>query len=152
MRLGRAEKPPKEATFDLTNLIDVLLLLIVFFMMTSQFTRTQQMPVDLPREQGEPGHKASASSVFLDLDAEGRLYALGRPIEIEGLRAALGSASEQPGGAVSSLDVVVRADRSCPAAHLNRLAEALANLGVRNWKLATSPSGTRRGGAAGGRG
>lgn len=137
---------PREATFDLTPMIDVLLLLIVFFMMTSQFTRTQQRPVDLPREEGEAGASAPANAVFLDLDASGNLYVLGTPLQLEGLAAALGSASR---GAVegSELEVVVRADRSCPAAHLNRLAEALAALGVRTWKLATSPPGKPRGGA-----
>ena len=39
------------------------------------------------------------------------------------------------------LDLVVRADRGCAAGHLNRLAEALAGIGVRSWKLATSAEG-----------
>ncbi len=132
---------PKEATFDLTPMIDVLLLLIVFFMMTSQFTRTQQMPVDLPREKGEAGQSVSTNAVYLDLDASGRLYVLGSPLAFEGLAGALGSA---PGASGGALEVVVRADRSCPASHLNRLAESLASLGVRNWKLATTPAGAAR--------
>ncbi len=149
MNVARSQRP-KEATFDLTPMIDVLLLLIVFFMMTSQFTRTQQMPVDLPREEGEPGRAALPGSVILDLDSSGRVFALGSEVALERLGAVLGSATDQATSGVASIDVVVRADRSCPASHLNRLAEALARLGVRNWKLATAPQGRAR--PAGGRG
>jgi biopolymer transport protein ExbD len=141
MKLGVSERP-KEATFDLTPMIDVLLLLIVFFMMTSQFTRTQLMPVNLPREEGERGAPTSPSSMFIDMDATGGLHVLGRPIRLEEIGQVIGPA--RPGADAAALDLVVRADRSCPSAHLNRLAEALARAGVRNWKLATAPQGTRR--------
>ena len=134
MSLGRTEHP-KEATFDLTPMIDVLLLLIVFFMMTSQFTRTQLRPVDLPQESGEQTAKASPHTVFLDLDSRGQVYALGLPVRLEDLSGAIGAVNP------SEADVVVRADRQCAAVHLNRLAEALSSLGIRSWKLATAPQG-----------
>lgn len=148
MKLSASARP-KEATFDLTPMIDVLLLLIVFFMMTSQFTRTQLMPVNLPREAGEHGMPASPHSVFIDMDASGGLHVLGRPIEPEAVAGVIGPVRP---GAEGAVDLVVRADRTCPAVHLNRLAETLARAGVRNWKLATAPPGTRRaaGGAGGG--
>ncbi len=135
MRTARSERP-REATFDLTPMIDVLLLLIIFFMMTSQFTRTQLRPVDLPRESGEKAPTPSPQTVFLDLDAQGRLFAVGRPVTLEQLPSVVGTGA---GGA----EVVIRADRQCAAAHLNRLGEALAGLGIRDWKLATAPQGRR---------
>ena len=49
--------------------------------------------------------------------------------------------SKQSGAA--DLDVVVRADRACPASHLNTLAGALTRVGVRDWKLATAGGGGR---------
>lgn len=138
---------PKEATFDLTPMIDVLLLLIVFFMMTSQFTRTQLMPVNMPREEGERGAPTSPRSVFIDMDGSGGLHVLGRPIRLDEIGLVIGTG--RPGSEAEPMDLVVRADRSCPAAHLNRLAEALARAGVRNWKLATAPQGKPARGGAG---
>lgn len=131
---ARGERP-KEASFDLTPMIDVLLLLIVFFMMTSQFTRTQLKAVDLPQESGEKAGKTSPQTVFLDLDRNGQVYAVGKPISLAQLAGALGGVKP------SEADVVIRADRQCAATHLNALAEALASLGIRNWKLATAPQG-----------
>jgi len=40
-----------------------------------------------------------------------------------------------------TFDLTVRVDRGCPAVHLNSLAGALTQLGVRNWKLATASPG-----------
>jgi biopolymer transport protein ExbD len=134
---ARGERP-KEATFDLTPMIDVLLLLIVFFMMTSQFTRTQLRPVDLPQEAGEKAGKLSPQTVFLDLDQAGQVYATGRPVALNRLAGVIGDVKP------SEADIVIRADRRCATAHLNDVAEALAALGIRNWKLATAPQGGGR--------
>lgn len=116
-------------------MIDVLLLLIVFFMMTSQFTRTQLRPVDLPQEEGEKAGKVSPQTIFLDLDRAGQVYAVGGPVALSQLGGVLGGVN------AGDADVVIRADRECATAHLNTLAEALAALGIRNWKLATAPRG-----------
>lgn len=145
MTLGRSERP-KEASFDLTPMIDVLLLLIVFFMMTSQFARTQLRPINLPDEPGEGQDQPSTHAVFLDLDAQGRLFALGHPVDTADIASVIGAApvSGEDGG----VEVIIRADQACAAVHLNRLAEALARQGVRTWKLATAPSGQRPSGGS----
>ena len=140
MILGRPDRP-KEATFDLTPMIDVVLLLIIFFTLTSQFAKSQQSPVDLPKEAGEPGAPTHPASLVLDLDATGTLKADGNPIEFEALSAMIGAQATKEGTGADKLELIIRADRACPAAHLNRLAEALSRLGVRTWKLTTNPAG-----------
>jgi biopolymer transport protein ExbD len=137
MRFGRP-RIPQHASFDLTPMIDVVLLLIIFFVLTAQFARTQGTPMNLPQEPGEKAPDERPAALIIDLDAAGVLSVTGtksdlpqllRMVEGEVLR--LGSA----------LDLEVRADRDCPASHLNRLAEGLARIGVRNWKLATAGEG-----------
>lgn len=137
MRFGRT-RTPQSASFDLTPMIDVVLLLIIFFMLTSQFAKTQQRAMDLPKERGEQGEPARPTSIVIDLDQDGSLSVLGvntdlakltRMVEGEVLRVGEG------------LDLTIRAHRLCPASHLNRLATALTGVSVRNWKLATSSEG-----------
>jgi biopolymer transport protein ExbD len=131
---------PQTASFDLTPMIDVVLLLIIFFTLTSQFAKTQQAPMDLPREKGEKAPPDKPASLVIDLNREGKFSVLGteadlpsvtRMVEGEVLRA----------GDSEQLDLVIRAHRECPAVFLNRLAESLAKIGVRNWKLATAGEG-----------
>jgi biopolymer transport protein ExbD len=133
MRFGKP-KIPESATFDLTPMIDVILLLIIFFMFTSHFARTQQTPMDLPKEKGEKSPEAPPASLVIDISRDGTYRVLGTDTDLKSLTAMIQGEVLRLG---SSLDLVIRADRDCPATHLNRLAEALAGIGVRDWKLAT---------------
>lgn len=134
MRFGRP-RIPLTASFDLTPMIDVVLLLIIFFTLTAQFARTQQRPMDLPKEKGERLPPEGPASLVIDLDKEGQFSVLGQPAQLPELTRLVENEARRFG---DKLDVVVRAHRECPAAHLNRLATALASVKVRNWKLATS--------------
>jgi biopolymer transport protein ExbD len=129
---------PLHATFDLTPMIDVVLLLIIFFTLTAQFARTQQAPMDLPREKGEKGAEEKPAALVIDLNQDGRLSVLGTETDLPNLTRMVEGEVIRMG---ENLDLTIRAHRECPASHLNRLAEALASVGVRNWKLATAGEG-----------
>jgi len=126
---------PLHASFDLTPMIDVVLLLIIFFTLTSQFARTQQRPMDLPREKGEKSAPDKPATLVIDLDKDGKLSVLGMDTDLPRLTRMVEGEVLRVG---EGLDVTVRAHRECPAGHLNRLANALVSVNVRNWKLATS--------------
>jgi biopolymer transport protein ExbD len=130
---------------DLTAMIDIVLLLIIFFVLGTEFAPLLRTPLDLPRERGSVTTSSQSLAVLLiDITKDGTYRYAGEDaslarvlqlINTEIKRAKLGGRS----GDKSRLpDVLVRADRSCPARHLNALAIALASAGVRDWKLATS--------------
>ena len=137
MRFGRS-RVPHEATFDLTPLIDVVLLLIIFFMLTAQFARMQLSAMDLPRERGLEAGKTSPATVIIDLRTDGSMALMNNPMDMRSIVREIQSEVAKNG---QGLDLTVRAERTCPALHLNQLADALAGIGVRNWKLATSGEG-----------
>jgi biopolymer transport protein ExbD len=140
MKFGRA-RIPEEATFDLTPMIDVILLLIIFFMFTTHFAKTQLKPMDLPREKGEPSAQdPGKASIVIDLAKDGRMSVLGTDTDLPSLTKMVHGEVLRLG---ANLDLVIRADRTCPAAHLNRLADGLAAVGVRDWKLATAGGDAR---------
>ena len=134
----------KEASFDLTPMIDVILLLIIFFTFTAQFSSTQRTPMDLPRERGEEAPRASTEMV-IDLDANGRVKVLGHEYDLETLATLLAGrefvvegAGPDASGLAQPVEVVIRAHRDCTTANLNALAQVLLRAGVRKWSLATS--------------
>jgi biopolymer transport protein ExbD len=130
----------REATFDLTPMIDVVLLLIIFFSMTSQFSDTQNAPMDLPQERGQAfAPDEAAMSIVLDLDQDGVVSVQGASYSPDQLAALL--AKQTKAGAMGTqppLEVVVRADRRCMSAHLERLAQTIADAGILQWKIATT--------------
>jgi biopolymer transport protein ExbD len=133
MRLARARVT--EASVDLTPMVDVVLLLVVFFMLTTQFARQQQTAVDLPEQPGERPREASRAAMVIDLTADGRMMVLGAVSDLQRIRQEVERERALAGPA---FEVIVRADRAASASHLNALAEALARSGVRHWQLATA--------------
>lgn len=144
MKFGRTHDIEHEQ-FDLTPMIDIVLLLIIFFTLTAQFASATREPMDLPSEAGAETRSPNASTMFVDLDRTGGLKLMSSPMTIGEFGAMLRA---RPAGQRADFDVVVRADRLCAAAHLNALATELARSGVSHWKLATS--GESAGGAGGG--
>lgn len=122
---------------DLTPMIDVVLQLIIFFMLTSSFGDLRRTPVDLPREAGEDAVARGEPALIVDLDAQGRVLVDSVEVslvELERLvRAGLAGAGDG-----ADYDVLIRPDRSAAARDLDRVLERLARIGVTRWKLATT--------------
>lgn len=135
----RAEMP--EAHFDLTPMIDVVLLLIIFFTLTAQFANTLKTPLDLPAEKGTGKPDVSETAVVVDMTSEGELRLAAEPISFDRFLQVINNDLKVSKAAGKTLELTVRVDRACPAQHLNGLATALTQLGVRNWKLATAAGG-----------
>lgn len=130
-----------EASFDLTPMIDVIFLLIIFFMLSSQFASTEARPVDLPKEPGmETSESAAEAKLLIDIDRDGAYSVMGESVTLESLSRMASPHATASGSTVRSA-VVVRADRSCPASALNRLADSLAGSGVESWSIAVMPEG-----------
>lgn len=67
----RRRRPGRGATtVELTPLIDVVLLLLIFFMVSTTFKRETVLAVELPAAQGAPWEQATAE-IIVRLDASG---------------------------------------------------------------------------------
>ena len=60
-----------EVGVNLTPLIDVVFLLLIFFMVSTTFTRETQLTLDLPEANGEP-REVVEQQVEVLVDEEGR--------------------------------------------------------------------------------
>ena len=138
MRLApkRARRP---LAMDMTPMIDVVLQLIIFFLFTSGFSRMLRTPIDLPKESGDVAGQAEAPPLIIDVTRDGGYMLAGEPVTLERAVAAVEFEAEH--GGEEALDLLIRADRSAPALHINTLAERLAASGIRRWKLGTSEEG-----------
>ncbi|MBL9147732.1 MAG: biopolymer transporter ExbD [Phycisphaerae bacterium] len=134
MRLGQNDAHVE--SFDLTPMIDVVLLLIIFFMLSSRFADATLTATDLPAEKGEVAPE-NLSKVTFDLDKDGNLFVAAKPAtlaDVAALVKPLRDATTKEGSLV-----VIRADRRCLARHLNQLAAELSANGIRDWAFTTQP-------------
>ncbi|SMP48462.1 biopolymer transport protein ExbD [Neorhodopirellula lusitana] len=129
----------------MTPMIDVVFLLIIFFLVSSHLSRREnRLPVSLANAQTGAMSELDDAGVTLTLDAERRLYLAGKEIRGDSLRASLGqlTASENRRGPASPA-IRLRVDRSLAYEHLERLLGVLTELGIDDVAIVTSPSPVR---------
>ena len=73
---------------------------------------------------------------MIDLTGTGEILVEREPMTLEGVAFLIESEIRRAGDA-EMVSVRVRPDRACRAAHLNRLMNRLAQLGVRRWSIGT---------------
>ncbi len=146
MSFRRPKRDREDATFDLTAMIDVVLLLVIFFMLTSQFAAADRAPVNLPPQKGFDAQAGQTAEIVIDVNKTGEAALAGKPISNEGLLNELmiaqrGLQAKAPTGSVSTLRVLIRADAACPAPALATICTVVNNAGITVFSLATSGEG-----------
>ena len=133
----RDDRAHDEPEINLIPLIDVILVLIIFFVITTTFDARSTLQLQLPNAKGEPTADQTRSLSVL-INAEGR-YFVGDPdvlrTDIDALKLALATA----GGSDRARPVLLRADARTPHQAVVTALDALGQLGFRTISIATAP-------------
>ena len=129
----------EEPTVDLTSLIDVVFLLLIFFMVSTTFERQALLKVDLPEASQVEERAELPERLELVVDSEGRMYLNDQRLvdsDARTLRAAL----QEAAGNDRTLPLVLRADRLTPHHYVVTAMDVAAQLGFANLSIATDRS------------
>lgn len=137
MRLQHHNK--EEPTVDLTSLIDVVFLLLIFFMVSTTFERESVLKVDLPEASSVEEREEIPDSLELVIDSEGRMYLNDQRL-IDSEERTIRAAIEQMAGEERNLPMVLRADRQTPHHFVVTAMDVAAQLGFVNLSIATDRS------------
>lgn len=78
MRFQRQNR--EEVSVNLTPLIDVVFLLLIFFMVSTTFTKESHLEIDLPQASEEPTVQDAAKAIEIIIDEEGQYSVNGAPL------------------------------------------------------------------------
>ena len=96
-------------TLSLTPLIDVVFLLLIFFLVTSEFEEEEsRLDIVLPTATSAVPMTGQPQEVVIDVDREGVIYLRGRETSLEELESMLKAAADRNPGKQSA---IIRADR-----------------------------------------
>ena len=137
MRQQHHEK--EEPTVELTSLIDVVFLLLIFFMVSTTFERESVLKVDLPEASSVEEREEIPDSLELVIDSEGRMYLNDQRL-IDSEERTIRAAIEQMAGDERDLPMVLRADRQTPHHFVVTAMDVAAQLGFVNLSIATDRS------------
>ncbi len=136
MRLQDSQAEDPE--INLTSLIDVVFLLLIFFMVTTTFERQARLKIELP-EASEQAVSEPPEELVLVVSEDGRYYVNNNEVsqaEIESLKDALVSVV----GNDRDQAVTIRADARTPHQAVVTAMDAVSQLGFVNLSIATVPN------------
>ena len=131
MQLSR--RPPRRVALELTPLVDVVLMLVIFFMLTTTFVVGTGIQVDLP--QGRAVEQPHQSDAIITLTKEGRLYYQDARVSLEKLRAALQQTYQQQPG----MRLVIEADTQVQHGQVVEVMDMAKLVGIERLAIATAP-------------
>ena len=124
--------------FNITPLIDVVFLLIIFFLVASHFIRNEQVEqVELPLASSGKDEDEAASRIVVTVGSDQRLMLGSLKTTVDEVERKLQIAAEKQGPGATELRI--RADRSVPYSVVEPLLLAAARAGVSKVRFAVLP-------------
>lgn len=122
----RRKRSIEEVSFQITPMIDLTFLLLIFFMVTQKITEQQlQVPVRLPVAISAVPPEQTEREI-INLDGEGNFYIGDRPVTTEELLAHLRMRFTD----FPPLQIYLRADKDTPTKRIREVVEMATEVGA----------------------
>ena len=119
-----------EAQIDMTPMLDIVFIMLIFFIVTASFVKESGITVDKPT--AETALKRPKANIFIGIDNAGDIYMLKNKVDKDAVKAGLEEMLlENP-----ESTVVVQADNRADAGILISVLDAAKAAGVKNISVA----------------
>ena len=130
MRLGRRHSKNEEAQIDLTSMLDIVFIMLIFFIVTSSFVRESGVEVNRPQASNVVSQKDAG--IFVAVTSANDIYIDKRLIDVERVQATLEHLLlEQP-----EASLVIQADEHAYNGTVVKVMDAAKGAGIKNIALA----------------
>jgi biopolymer transport protein ExbD len=131
MRGQQQKAPEDEAQIDLTPMLDVVFIMLIFFIVTASFIK--EAGVEVNRPEASTADPAENVNILIAVTANDEVWMAGRRIDVRAVRANVERLhAENPKGAV-----VIQADNESTTETVVAVLDASREAGVMDVSLAT---------------
>jgi len=130
-RFRHSTIPETSSTLDISPLIDVVFLLLIFFIVTTVFVKETGIEVSKPRAASSEDLERQA--ILIAVTAESRVWHGGREIGQDGVRAVVAALLEE----TPEAPVIIRADTAAPTQAAVQVIDSAKLAGATTVSLAT---------------
>lgn len=131
-------KRDKDLEVNITPLIDVVFLLLIFFMVSTTFQRESEITIDLPESSGD-APETKKQTIEISIDAQGRYFVNQRRIKDSDIKT-LKKAISITRGDTKEPKLIISADKMTPHQSVVRAMDAARQLGLIHLTFATTQS------------
>ena len=134
----RPRRSSEDIEINLISLIDVLMVLLVFFMLCSTFVDEGRLAIELPTANEEVHGASGAEPIVVTVTQQGSFRVNERDLPNNG-RDALRRAVEQVAGTARDRRIVLRADARATHQSVVTAMDVLGRMGFTELNIATIP-------------
>jgi len=132
MKLRKQRREP--FLVDITPLVDVVFLMLIFFMVSTSFNVSNTLKLELPASHATQQNK-KAEEVAISIDKKGQIYIQEEPVEDGDVRRRILNISKGD----PNMRVVLRADGDAKHKRIVYVLDTLRELGMGKIGIATVP-------------
>jgi len=129
----------EEPQLNLTPLIDVVFLLLIFFMVSTTFDKQAELSIDLPEADGKPVKVQKTFKIEIAIDGQGHYFVNQRRLKEDSLKT-LKRAIEITKADHKSPQIIISSDKNTPYQSFITAMDAAKQLGLEHINLATKNS------------
>jgi len=130
-------KPRETVDINLASLIDVVFILLLFFVVTTTFTRETQLRVDLPEAvSGSPSEDQTVKQLDIAISADG-VFSVNNQLLPKNDLASLMQALQKESGGDTSLPLSISADGKTQHQAVVTAMDAAGKLGFSHLRMTT---------------
>jgi biopolymer transport protein ExbD len=132
-RRRHSEEMSAEADINITPLLDIVFIMLIFFVVTTSFVKESGIEVNRPTAQ--TAERKEHTSILIAISPDGEIWIDRRVVDIRAVRAAIERLrAENPEGAV-----VIQGDREAQIGLLVQVMDQVRKAGVSNVSIAAMP-------------
>ncbi|MBT8043385.1 MAG: biopolymer transporter ExbD [Verrucomicrobiae bacterium] len=117
---------------NISPLIDVVFILLIFFIVTTVFI--EETGVDVNKPRAASAEDLEKNSILIAVTSDGQVYQGGRSIGIDGVRSVVAAMLEQD----DTMPVIIQGDKDSTHGTVVKVIDAAKLAGARTVNLATS--------------
>jgi biopolymer transport protein ExbD len=130
------QRPKEEPDLNLTSLIDVVLLLLIFFMVSTTFVDESRMKIQLPQAGADPAPEQQSNPIEIAVTASGEFRVDGKTL-LNTSPATLSAAVAKVAGTQRNVPITIRADARATHQSVVTAMDVVGRLGFRAINIAT---------------
>jgi biopolymer transport protein ExbD len=130
------QRPREEPDLNLTSLIDVVLLLLIFFMVSTTFVEEARIKIRLPQSSDKPAPAPTHDPITISVTVSGEYLVNGRTL-MNTSPATLSAAVAQVAGPTRDAAITIRADAKATHQSVVTAMDVVGRLGFRAINIAT---------------
>lgn len=131
----RRSREEEDSAIDITPMIDIVFIMLIFFIVTASFLK--ESGIDVNRPGAVTAERKERASILVAIDEVGQVWIDKRPVDIRAVRANIERLrAENPEGGV-----VIQADTESKNGVLVKVMDAARLAGVEDVSLSATPLG-----------